>query len=414
MVEREQLAQLNKMRRIATSLLVLMAILFMGAKLLQPSYPYLSPYLSFIGAFAEAAMVGALADWFAVTALFRRPLGLPIPHTAIIPKNKDRIGESIANFLQHNFMTPEVLREELADIDFAGAAANWLNQSENSRAVATQLVSAVPVLFRMIEDEDVGHFMQNAMRKALEGTKFAPLLAEVLSVLVAGKHHQLLFDRIIDIAANALTQNKPHIRQKVHEKSPRWMPKAFDEKFFERLIDGMQSILNEMRQEDSKWRDRFQMATEELIDKLRTSPEYEDQIATWITNSMGHPLFRNYIDHVWSEIKQRLLADTTSHESQAAAKLEAAIGIFSKALMQDAAVRSKLNHWLRTFAVSTIAERRDVIATLVKRVIQKWDAETVSHKLELHVGKDLQYIRINGTLVGGMVGLVLHIISLAL
>lgn len=414
MLEREQLAQLNKMRWIATSLLALMAILFLGTKLLQPVYPTLSPYFSFVLAFTEAAMVGALADWFAVAALFRHPLGLPIPHTAIIPKNKDRIGESIANFLQHNFMTHEVLREELAHIDFAGAAANWLSQSENSRAVATQLVSAVPALLRMIEDDDVGRFMQNAMRSSFKGVTFAPLLAEVLSVLVAGKHHQILFDRVIEIVSNALEQNKPYIRQKVHEKSPRWMPKAFDEKFFERLIEGAQSILNDVRQEDGEWRDRFQIAIEELIEKLRTSPEYEDKIAAWIVNSLGHPLFRNYTDHVWREVKQRLLADMTSQDSQAVAKLDEAIRIFSKALMQDSVVRTKLNHWIRTFFVDTIAERRDVIAALIKRVIQKWDAETISRKLELHVGKDLQYIRINGTLVGGMVGLVLHIISLAI
>ena len=359
-------------------------------------------------------MVGALADWFAVTALFRRPLGLPIPHTAIIPKNKDRIGESIANFLQHNFMTHEVLREELVNIDFAGAAANWLNQPENSRAVATQVISAVPALLRMIEDDDVGRFMQNAMRNSLKDIKFAPLLAEILSVLVAGKHHQILFDRVIEIVSSALEQNKPYLRQKVHEQSPRWMPKSIDEKFFERLIEGSQSVLDEVRQEDSEWRDRFQIATEELIDKLRTSPEYEGKLAALIANSLGHPLFRNYTDYVWREIKQRLLADMTSKESQAVAKLDEAMRVFSKALMQDAVVRDKLNHWIRMFIANTIAERRDVIAALVKRVIQKWDAETVSRKLELHVGKDLQYIRINGTLVGGLVGLILHLISLAL
>jgi uncharacterized membrane-anchored protein YjiN (DUF445 family) len=410
MQEQEQLAQLKKMRWIATSLLAVMAILFVGAKLLQPTYGY----LSFVGAFAEAAMVGALADWFAVTALFRKPFGLPIPHTAIIPQNKDRIGESVANFLQHNFMTHEVLSEEMKQIDFAGAATHWLSQPENSRAIATQVARAVPAVLRMVEDEDVGHFMQKAMRHSLENIKFAPLLAEVLSVLVAGRHHQALFDRMIGIVDKALEQNKPYIRQKVHEQSPRWMPKAIDEKFFERLMEGSQNILGEMQQEDSEWRDRFQIATEELIDKLRTSTEYEEKVAAVIIKGLGHPLFRDYTDHVWRETKQRLLADTTSPESKVVAKLDDALRALSNSLMQDAAVRNKLNHWIRTFAARAIADRRDVIAALVKRVIQKWDAETVSKKFELHVGKDLQYIRINGTLVGGMVGLILHVISSAL
>jgi uncharacterized membrane-anchored protein YjiN (DUF445 family) len=410
MQEQQQLAQLRKMQRIATGLLVLMAILFIAAKLLQPTYSY----FSFVAAFAEAAMVGALADWFAVTALFRRPLGLPIPHTAIIPQNKDRIGESIGNFLEHNFMTKEVLSEELSQIDFAGATANWLSQPENSRAVATQMVSAIPALLRMIEDDDVGHFIQKTMRNSLESVKFAPLLAKILSVLVAGKHHQELFDRLIGIVASALEHNKPFIRQKVHEKSPRWMPKVIDEKFYERLVEGSQAILEEMQLEDSEWRARFQSATEELIERLKTSPEYEDKVAAVITKSLGHPLFRNYTDHVWREIKHRLLVDTTSEDSEVVARLDEAIRSVSKALMQDTPVRDKLNHWIRTFATTTIAERRDVIAALVKRVIRKWDGETVSRKFELQVGKDLQYIRINGTLVGGLVGLILHIISLAM
>jgi uncharacterized membrane-anchored protein YjiN (DUF445 family) len=410
MSEQEQLAQLNKMRWIATSLLVLMAIIFIGAKLLQPAYPH----LSFVSAFTEAAMVGALADWFAVTALFRRPLGLPIPHTAIIPENKDRIGGSIAHFLEHNFMTHEVLSEELAQVDFAGVAAGWLAHPEHSRAVARQLVAVVPALLRMIEDDDVSRFMQRAMARSMQSIKFAPLMAEMVSVLVAGRHHQVLFERLIAIAANVLEQNKPYIRQKVHENSPRWMPKAIDEKFFERLIDGVQSILDEMQWEDSEWRARFEAATEEFIFKLRTSPEYEEKIAGMITQSLGHPLLRNYIDDVWRDIKQMLLADTTSTDSQAVAKLDNAIKIFSRALQQDDTVRDKLNYWIRNFATETIVKRRDVIATLIKRVIQKWDAQTVSRKFELHVGKDLQYIRINGTLVGGLVGLMLHIISLAL
>ncbi len=410
MSEQEQLAQLKKMRWIATSLLVLMAILFVGAKLLQSTYGY----LSFVSAFAEAAMVGALADWFAVTALFRRPLGLPIPHTAIIPENKDRVGESIAYFLEHNFITREVLSEELAQIDFSGVAANWLMQPANSRAVATQIVSVVPALLHLIEDDDASRFLQRVIRTSMKDVKVAPLLAEVLSVLAAGQHHQILFDRAIESAARALEQNKPYIRQKVHEQSPRWMPKSLDDKFFEHLIEGAQNILNEMQREGSEWREQFQAATDELIDKLRSSPEYEEKIAGVVRRGLRHPLLHDYTANVWRITKERLLTDTTSADSKAVAKLNDAIHIFSKVLMQEETVRNKLNHWMRSFATETIVARRDIIAALVQRVIQKWDAETISRKFELHVGKDLQYIRINGTLVGGLVGLVLHTLSLAL
>ena len=410
MQETQQLAQLNRMRRIATGLLVLMALLFLAARLMQARYPV----LSFVAAFAEASMVGALADWFAVSALFRRPFGLPIPHTAIIPENKDRIGESLGNFLQHNFMTREVLGEELAQVDFAGAAANWLAQEQNSRAVALHVTQLVPALLHLIEDDDAARFMRRAMAGSMKGVRFAPVLGQVLSVLVAGRQHFVLLERILGIVAGALEQNRPYIRQKVHENSPRWMPKAIDEKFFERLMEGVQSILAEIQGEDSEWRARFQEATDDLIARLSSSPEYEQKLQALLARGLRDPLFRSYVGQVWQDIKRRLLADTTAPDSHLAARIDTALRILSRALAEDAAMRGKLNDWMRVLVADTIAERRDVIGALIRRVIRTWDADTVSRKLELHVGKDLQYIRINGTLVGGLVGLLLHTLSLVL
>lgn len=410
MHEQEQAIQLGKTRRLATGLLVAMAILFVITRLFQARYPY----LSFVSAFAEAAMVGGLADWFAVTALFRSPLGLPIPHTAIIPRNKDRIGDSLSNFLEHNFITQEIIREELREIDFAGAAALWLAQPENSQAISRQLVRSIPALLRIIEDEDVRQFMQNRLSGALEHTKFAPAVAEVLSVLVASGHHQALFDRMIIMAADALEHNKPYIRWKIHENSPRWMPKAIDEKFYLRLLDVLQSTLDEMRDEDSEWRGRFQHMANEFIEELRTSPEYEAKLDALLNDVLGHPVVRNYAVDVWHDIKSRLVADAMSPESQMATKLNHAVSAFSNELLREQKVQRKLNQWIRIFATESIVARRQTIADLVSRVIRKWDADTMSRKLELHVGKDLQYIRINGTIVGGLVGLVLHAISLLL
>lgn len=410
MHEQEQAVQLSKTRSLATGLLVAMAVLFVVSRLFERRYPF----LSFVTAFAEAAMVGALADWFAVTALFRSPLGLPIPHTAIIPRNKDRIGDSLSNFLEHNFITQEIIRDELRAIDFAGAAASWLAKPENSRAISRQIVRSIPVLLRVVEDDDVRQFMHNRLSSALKHAKFAPAIAEMLKVLVASNHHQALFNHMINMAANALDHNKPYIRWKIHENSPRWMPKAIDEKFYERLLDAVQSTLDEMRDEDSEWRLRFHRMANEFIENLRTSPDYEAKIETVMGEVLGHPLVRNYTLEVWHDIKSRLIADAASPDSQLAAKLEHTLSAFSDDLLRDARVQRKLNQWIRIFATEAVVSRREVIADLVSRVIRKWDAETMSRKLELHVGKDLQYIRINGTLVGGLVGLVLHAVSLLL
>lgn len=405
--EQEQYAQLAKIRRIATGLLFLMAVIFVCAKLFEARYAY----LPFVRAFAEAAMIGALADWFAVTALFKHPLGLPIPHTAIIQKNKNRIGESIANFLEHNFMTREVLTEELQDVDFAAVTADWLSEPANSRELARQIVGAIPAFLRMIEDDDVGNFMQQRMASAVKEVRFAPIIGELLSILKAGNQHQIVFDHLIDVVAGALEKNRPYIRQKIHEKSPAWIPKSIDERFFARLLEELNNVLNEMREEDSEWRNRFEAAAERLIDNLKTSPEYEAKISTVVQDTLNHPLFRSYSTQVWHDAKGRLLQDAESEDSKAVARLDQAIGAFARALRADQAVSHKLNSWLRNFSVETIVQRRGVIAELVQSVIRKWDAETISHKAELHIGKDLQYIRINGTLVGGMVGLGLHVFS---
>ncbi|WP_420474127.1 DUF445 domain-containing protein [Noviherbaspirillum sp. ST9] len=407
MHEQEQAVQLRKTRSLATGLLVAMAVLFLISRSLMPRYPH----LSFVAAFAEAAMVGGLADWFAVTALFRHPLGLPIPHTAIIPRNKDRIGDSLSNFLEHNFITQEIIRAEIRPIDFAGYAATWLARPENSKAVSRQVVRSIPTMLRVIEDEDVRQFMHSRLTSAMEHTKFAPMVAEILSVLVASNRHVAFFNHLVEVAARALERNKDYIRWKIHENSPRWLPKAIDEKFYHRLLDAAQSTLDEMREEDSEWRLRFQNMADDFIQQLRTSPAYEEKLDAALSEILGHPMARDYMINIWHDIKARLEADIASPDSHIAARLDQGFRSIGNELLGDARVQRKLNQWIRIFATETIVARREMIADLVSRVIRKWDADTMSRKLELHVGKDLQYIRINGTLVGGLVGLVLHAIS---
>lgn len=410
MEERAQVAQLARTRRLATGLLLLMTVTFVAARIWQSQFPA----LSFVAAFAEAAMVGALADWFAVTALFRSPLGLPIPHTAIIPRNKDRIGESLSDFLEHNFLTPEVIEEELQSVDFAGSAAEWLGRPGNSEMIARQLVKGVPVLLRVVDDDDVRQFLQQRLGGVLGEVNFANVLADVLELLVAGQHHQVVFDELIRIADQALERNQAYIRWRIHESSPRWLPKAIDDKLFERLLDTLQDTLDEMREGDSEWRMRFQSAVGELIASLRSSPEYQGKIDAAVREILGHPLARDYVLHVWHDLRARLESDAGKNDSRMVNQLERAVTALGHDLLGDPGVQGRLNRWVRTAVGTVIVRQRETIADLVARVIRKWDAQTISRKLELHVGKDLQYIRINGTLVGGLVGLLLHIATLRL
>ncbi|WP_151446596.1 DUF445 domain-containing protein [Lacisediminimonas profundi] len=408
--EQEQRRRHHRIRAIATGLLVAMAMLFLVAHLLRGRYPW----LVHVGAFAEAAMVGALADWFAVTALFRHPLGLPIPHTAIIARNKDRIGASVANFLEYNFMTREVLFEELKPIDFAGAAASWLAVEANSRTVAAELVAGLPSVIRMVEDEDVARLIQSATGSALARVRLAPVVAEVASVLIADQRHLLLFDRILTMAANVLENNRGFIREKIHEKSPRWLPRMVDEKLFEKLLAAIHETIAGMREEGSPWRAQFQQAAQELIARLKDDPEYEERIKRALSGVVHHPLFLSYSEQFWQLVRQRLMEQAESPDSPLAGAIERGLRALAEGLRDDPAVQARLNDWLRSFIADAVAARRHAIAGLVRRVIEKWDADTIAEKFELYVGRDLQYIRINGTVVGGLVGLGLHFLTLAL
>lgn len=407
MQEQDKLTELIQMRRLATGLLLVMVAVFLLSRQWQSTYDW----LSFVRAFAEAAMVGALADWFAVTALFRRPMGLPIPHTAVIPNNKDRIGDAFARFLENNFLTPEVISREVQRIDFAGAIAQWVMQPGNARLIAMRLLDTLPFLFRVVDEGELGASIRSQARGALRNTRLAPFLAQALSVLVADRRHQFVLEYLLDAAAQTLEAESSRLRDSFVDRGPWWLPKAVDKTLFDRMLTGVQEILQEIRQDNSHWRARFQEAAEGLIDKLRSDPAYEAKIADFVEQVLNHPVFRAYAEQIWQDIKQRVLEHATDPDSQTHDRLEAAVRSFSVQLLEEPGVREKINDWLRNFAMTTLIEQRQPISALAARVIRSWDSETMARRFELQVGTDLQYIRINGTLVGGLVGLLLHLFS---
>lgn len=399
---------LKKMRCIATGLLIAMACVFVIAHRFEGSHAA----IGFIRAFAEAALVGALADWFAVTALFRHPLGLAIPHTAIIQKNKDRIGASVAGFLQQNFMTHAVVSSELRRLDFVGAVSHWLAEEKNIAVVARQLVAGIPSVLRLVDDDQVGQFIRARIDSGFKQIRLASLLADVLTILLADRQHQELFDELLAMVSAALQKNHAFIRQKIHEHSPRWMPRTVDDQFFIRLVDGMTSVIDDMREPDSEWRARFQQAVEELVGKLRTSADYQLRIANLVNAALAHPDFHELVHRLWQDCRRRLLDDIVTPQSRVTMHCARAITAFGVALQSDAQVGAKFNDWLREWATDAVVQQRGAIAALVERVIGQWDAETVAQKFEHYIGSDLQYIRISGTMVGGLVGVLLHLATM--
>lgn len=406
--EEQQAFMLTRMKRLAGGLLLLMTAVFIAARLGESSLPW----LGYIRAFAEAAMVGALADWFAVTALFRHPLGIPIPHTAIIPRNKDRIGESLGTFVQSNFLSPEVLSEKIAAWNIAGKISQWLADDTNSTMLADKVAGAIPDILNALKDEDVNHFIENNITSRIRAIEIAPLAGNILTTLTADNKHQELFDAALRMGAELLDNNRQFIREKIREESPWYVPEFVDNKVYEKIITKAEQTLMEVNANPQhELRRKFHIATQEFIEKLRTSPEYKERGEQLKEELLNHPIVRQYFSRVWTDIKNRILEDVNNPDSAIRAQIQKTVAGFGRALANDEAMRDKINTWIREAALTAVSSRRAEIAALISDTVRRWDADTVTRKMELQVGKDLQYIRINGTVVGGLVGLLIHLLS---
>ncbi|MGE5547829.1 MAG: DUF445 domain-containing protein [Solirubrobacterales bacterium] len=407
---RDRAAELRRMRLIATGLLVLMLVVFLAAG----HYAERWPLLSYVRAFAEAGMVGACADWFAVVALFRRPLGLPIPHTAIVPRNKERIGESLGAFICNNFLAPEVVAAKLDSLDVAGRLARWLAEPANAATVAKRAAGVLPPVLEALEEDHVRAFVHGAIHRGVDSVEAAPLLSRVLAVMVAHGHHQRLFDRMVEGAGHFLIRNEPLIRAKVADRSWRWLPRWVDEKLADKVMVGLFETFAELRDPAHPWRGEFQALVEDYVGKLAADPEFRARGEAIKAEVMRNPVVEEYLDSVWTEIKGRLKADIAADDGVLRLGIERAVLAMAGRLDADPRMQAILNRWARRVVERTVIPNRGQIGSFISGVVARWDTRTLVDKLELQVGRDLQYIRINGTVVGGLVGLLIHALSHAL
>jgi uncharacterized membrane-anchored protein YjiN (DUF445 family) len=411
-LEAEQRQQLRQMRGIATGLLLAMTGVFVASLVAEKYQPDWASWLGYVRAFAEAAMVGALADWFAVTALFKRPLGLPIPHTAIIKTNKDRIGASLGNFVEKNFLTPEVIATRLGTIDMPQKAAEWLTEGENAKRLAERITGFVPDVLNAVGGENVQKLIEDNITARLKTIDIAPLTGNLLATLTAENRHQGLLDEALKIGEKLLHTNKDFIRQKIHEESPWYVPSFVDDKIYEKIISRAEETLRAMNADPHhELRRQFHRAMQDFIQNLRTSPEYRAKAESLRDELLGHPVVRQYFSSLWSDVKAMIIDDVEQPDSAIRRQLERSIVTFGEKMLNDNELRNRLNTWIQTLVQTIIAARRNEIASLIADTVKNWDGDTMSERIELYVGKDLQYIRINGTVVGGLVGLCIYAIS---
>ena len=398
------------MRRVATGMLVAMAALFALAR----ATAHLHPAIGFVQAFAEAAMVGGLADWFAVTALFRHPLGLPIPHTAIIPRNKDRIGDTLALFLRDNFLTPAVVARRMQRLDVAGAAGRFLASPSGGDGRLREGASRLAAdLLETLDQERLGGMAKTAIAQRLRAMNLAPLIGQAIEAAMRDGRHAPVMDGIIHWADRSLEANDHLIRQMVHERAGkilRWT--GLDENLSNAIIDGLRRLLADMAADPAhSLRLKAEEGMAKLAGDLQTDPVMQARVARIRDEIVDNPAMQRWIDGLWEQARAGLLRAVRDPGKAMAGRLGEALRQLGATLQDNGRLRLLINRFVRRAAVGATAAYGDSIVTLVSETVRGWDAGTVTSRLESAVGRDLQYIRINGTLVGGLVGLAIHAVD---
>jgi uncharacterized membrane-anchored protein YjiN (DUF445 family) len=399
-----------RMKAAATGLLVVMAAVFFTTRALEHSYPW----LAYVKAFSEAAMVGGLADWFAVTALFRHPLGLPIPHTAIIPKNKDRIGEALASFLRENFLVASVVARRMRNIDLAGAAGRFLTappgEATRIRQGASRLIADI---FEGLDDERLGGIVKGAVSARLKSMEVSPLLGAALASSINEDRHVPMLEAAIRWTARALEANEGLIRDMVHNRAS-WMLKlaGLDNKLADAVVDGLRKLTVEMSTDPAHpVRVKVEEALAQLANDLQTNDETRARVEAIKDQLLANQSVSLWIEALWQKSREAVIKAARNPDAAMAGKLGEVLRSAGTTLESDPRIRAAINQFARRAVAGMASSYGSSIVKLVSETIRGWDARTITARLESAVGRDLQYIRINGTLVGGLVGLVLHAID---
>src|SRR5881394_2623625 len=406
--EDERTRRLRQMKRRASAMLAFVSAVFLGVSL----FGHGTTWAGYVQATAEAAMVGGLADWFAVTALFRHPLGIPIPHTAIVPARKDRVGRTLGAFVQKNFLTRDVIANRLRSIDVSTRLAQWLASPDNVRQIARHAASSLASAAELVHDEDVEAFIDRGVEERVRAIKAAPLLSKMLSVITADNRHQELLNEAIRLAANAVEDSRALIRLRVEEETPWWVPSAIDDKIYRKIVSAIERSLIEVRDDpEHPLRERFDGALQDFIEKLNHSPGVAARIEALKEELLLSDTARRFSSGLWGRAKNALLRYAEEPDGFAPGTIERAINAFGEAVIADPELLEKVDSFVVDVAMFLVDRYQSEVADLIAHTVASWDPDVTSRRVELAIGRDLQFIRINGTLVGGLAGMLIYLIS---
>ncbi len=395
------------MKLIATGLLVFAAVVFVVCVIWQSNGA--PAWVGYVKATAEASMVGALADWFAVTALFRHPMGVPVPHTAIIPSKKDSLGESLGEFVQGNFLTGTVLTDKLRQVDVSHRIGEYIGDPDNARKLGNNLGHALEVGAEIMNDDDVHDAFDNIVVKRVRSTSAAPLVAKLIDVAVEGGNHQHMMTAGLKALSTFLEENRAVFRLKVAQESPDWVPSFVDDRIFEKMFNGVQSFITDVSEDENhQLRNDFDARIREYAEQLRTDPEAAAKIDAIKLDVLDHPAVRNWSQTAWATIKTQIIDMANDPESDLRQSVDGTIARTGRLLQTDEALRAKVNGWIERAVLYVVEQYKDDIADLISGTVARWDTKETSRKIETLVGRDLQFIRINGTVIGALAGLLIY------
>lgn len=401
--------QLRKHKRIASGLFLVMALLY--ALMVYGQQHHSAPWMFYVGAFSEAAMVGALADWFAVTALFRYPLGLKIPHTNLIERKQKDLGENLGKFVKENFLNAPNIRPYIERLDVVALISNWLKQQNNQALLASELMQLFRKIIADLDDEEVKVFLASKSAEILKTIDYQKIASSGIKYWINNNEHQVLLDNILPELRNYVEGNQQLIRDRISENRP-FISFLAGKKISREVTDGIAEFILEIEENDQHpFRRKLTTYLAEFSDDLLTSVTWKEKFEELTTTFVSAENLEVYAKDAWDAIKNILEESLEDPFSGLQIHLRKNIEKLSDSLNQDLVLRQRLNQWIRHFLYRMILKNSAEVEVLISQTVSGWEGKELSRKLELEVGKDLQYIRVNGTLVGGLVGLTIYTLT---
>ena len=400
----------RRMKAVATSLLLCVAVVYALATWAR--HAGAGAWSGYVAAAAEAGMVGALADWFAVTALFRRPLGLPIPHTAIIPTKKDQLGQSLGDFVGDNFLSEAVVRQRLRAVGISGRLGAWLARPEHVDRVTAELATVVRGALTVLRDADVQAVVGEALARQAAAREISPTLGGLLERVVADGGHRRLVDLVCVRAHDWLVAHGDAVREAVAGGAPGWTPRFVDRRVGDRVYRELLRFVGEMRDmPDHPARGAVDRFLRDFAVQLREDPETRGRVERLKAELLAREEVRDLIEAAWTAVRSMLVAAAEDERSALRLRVRAALLSLGQRMSGDARLQGKIDGWVEGAAAHVVTTYRAEVTALITETVASWDAAQTSRKIEAHIGRDLQFIRINGTVVGSLAGLLIHAVT---